>query len=218
MTHNNDYQESQSELRTLLQGYKGPKPLRTEYDNQNAVIGTTIVQQRVKLNKGKAKLPEECITYTKIIDQLHALLGSYFEAVLIRPQELPLHEAFLLDMRNPIKEVFAPRPRFAIERALSNPFDYLMYTSQDTQGRVSTKQPPTSILYQLYLEAGALVNMHDLWQAFHAVFESQQGDSCDERMTMALFYRAISELRALGILKHSRKKLDHAAKSAWMGL
>ncbi|KAL4883638.1 origin recognition complex subunit 3 N-terminus-domain-containing protein [Aspergillus karnatakaensis] len=218
ITNNTDYQIAQSELRLLLQRYARPEPLRTEYDSQNAVIETTIVQQRVKLNRGKAKLPDECIAYTKIIDRLHALLKSYFETKLIHPQDLPLHEAFLLDMRNPIKEVFAPRPRFAVERALSNPFDYLMFTSQDTAGRVSAKQPPTSVLYQLYLESGALVNIHDLWQSFYGVYEGEQGESCDERMVMALFYRAISELRALGMLKHSRKKLDHAAKSAWMGL
>ncbi|KAL5337801.1 origin recognition complex subunit 3 N-terminus-domain-containing protein [Aspergillus crustosus] len=218
VTQNLEYQSALSELRVLTQSRSGSEPVRTEYDSQNAVIGTTIVQQRVRLNKGKAKLPEECIKYTKIINRLHALLGSYLLATLIRPQRLPLHEAFLLDVRNPIKEVFAPRPRFAIERALSSPFDYLMHTSQDTDGRISVKQPPTSILYQLYLEAGALVNMHDLWQTFYSVFESQQADKYDERMTMALFYRALLELRALGIIKHSRRKLDHAAKSAWMGL
>ncbi|KAL4969243.1 putative origin recognition complex subunit 3 [Aspergillus stella-maris] len=213
-----DFQDIQAEFASLMEAHGGTEPLRSEHDSQNAVIGTTIVKQRVKLNTGKTKLPEEYVQYTRVLDRLHDLLSSYFQTTLVLPQELPLHEAFLLDMRNPIKEVFAPRARFAIERALSNPFDYLMYTSQDTKRKLSAKQPPTSLLYQLYLESGALVNMHDLWTAFHAVFESEQGDTCDERMTMALFYRALSELRALGMIKHSRKKLDHAAKSAWMGL
>ncbi|KAL4913159.1 origin recognition complex subunit 3 N-terminus-domain-containing protein [Aspergillus aurantiobrunneus] len=213
-----DFRSIEADFKSLTQAHKNQEPLRSEYDSQNSVIGTTIVKQRVKLNKGKANLPEECVKYTGIIDRFYNLLASYFEAILVVPQELPLHESFLLDMRNPIKEVFAPRARFAIERALSNPFDYLVHTSHDMEGRVSAKQPPTSILYQLYLESGALVNMHDLWQTFHAVFESEQGDNFDEKMTMALFYRALSELKALGMLKHSRKKMDHAAKSAWMGL
>ncbi|KAL4927905.1 putative origin recognition complex subunit 3 [Aspergillus undulatus] len=213
-----EFQQIQADFESLTQTHKDPEPLRSEYDSSNSVIGTTIVKQRVKLNTGKANVPEECIKYTRILDRFHALLGSYFQTTLVPPQELPLHEAFLLDMRNPIKEVFAPRARFSIERALSNPFDYLMFTSRDMGRKLSAKQPPTSLLYQLYLESGALVNMHDLWQAFHAVFESEQGDACDERMTMTLFYRALSELRALGIIKHSRKKLDHAAKSAWLGL
>jgi origin recognition complex subunit 3 len=213
-----DFRGVEADFSSLTQAHEGSDPLRSEYDSQNSVIGTTIVKQRVKLNTGKAKLPEECIKYTRIIDRCYTLLRSYFVNILVFPQELPLHEAFLLDMRNPIKEVFAPRARFAIERALSNPFDYLLFTSQDTERKISAKQPPTAILYQLYLESGALVNMYDLWTAFYAVFESEQRDSCDERMTMALFYRALSELRALGMLKHSRKKLDHVAKSAWMGL
>jgi origin recognition complex subunit 3 len=213
-----EFQSIRNDFNALIQAHKGPEPLRSEYDSQNAVIGTTIVQQRVKLNKGKANLPEEYLKYTNIIDRAHTLLSAYFETTLRKPQDLPLHEAFLFDARNPIKEVFAPRPRFTTERALSNPFDYLISSSQSPEGKISSKQPPTSILYKLYLESGALVNIHDLWQAFHAVFESEEGDQCDERMTMALFYRAISELRALGMLKHSRKKMDHAAKSAWMGL
>ncbi|KAL2814765.1 origin recognition complex subunit 3 N-terminus-domain-containing protein [Aspergillus granulosus] len=218
MTNVPEFQSMRNDLAALLQVHSGPEPLRSEYDSQNSVIGTTIVQQRVKLNKSRANLPEISVKYTKIIDRVHALLASYFETTLRKPQDLPLHEAFLFDARNPIKEAFAPRPRFAIERALSNPFDYLMYTSETSEGKISSKQPATSILYQLYLESGALVNIHDLWQAFHAVFESEMGDNHDERMTMALFYRAMSELRALGMLKHSRKKIDHAAKSAWMGL
>lgn len=213
-----EYPSIEADFRSLTQTCKSSEPLRSEYDSQNSVIETTIVKQRVKLNTGKANLPEECIKYTRIIDRLHTLLASYFETTLLSPQDLPLHEAFLLDMRNPIKEVFAPRARSAIERALSNPLDYLMFTSQSTDRKISAKQPPTSILYQLYLESSALVNMHDLWQAFYAVFESEQGDKCDEKMVMALFYRALSELKALGMLKHSRKKMDHAAKSAWMGL
>jgi len=218
VTNSPEFQSIRNDFTALVQTHKDPEPLRSEYDSLNAVIGTTIVQQRVKLNKGKANLPEEYIKYTNIIDRTHALLASYFETTMQKTQDLPLHEVFLFDARNPIKEVFAPRPRFAIERALSNPFDYLMYTSETAEGKISSKQPATSILYQLYLESGALVNIHDLWQAFYAVFESEEGDSCDERMTMALFYRAMSELGALGMLKHSRKKMDHAAKSAWVGL
>ncbi|KAJ0421026.1 origin recognition complex subunit 3 N-terminus-domain-containing protein [Aspergillus carlsbadensis] len=213
-----EFQCIRNDFNALVQAHTGPEPLRSEYDSQNAVIGTTIVQQRVKLNKGKANLPEAYLKYTNIIDRAHALLSAYFETTLRKPQDLPLHEAFLFDARNPIKEVFAPRPRFATERALSSPFDYLISSSRITEGNISSKLPPASILYKLYLESGALVNIHDLWQAFRAVFESEEGNQCDERMTMALFYRAMSELRALGMLKHSRKKMDHAAKSAWMGL
>lgn len=129
-----------------------------------------------------------------------------------------MHEAFLFDLRNPLKETFTPRPRFALERALANPFDYLISSTDASGARISVKQPATAILYQLYLESGALVNIHDLWQAFYAVFESDQGKTCDDRMIMSLFYGALSDLKSFGMIKNSRKKTDHLAKSAWMGL
>lgn len=129
-----------------------------------------------------------------------------------------MHEAFLFDLRNPMKETFTPRPRFALERALANPFDYLISSTDSSGVRISAKQPATAILYQLYLESGALVNIHDLWQAFYAVFENDQGNKFDDRMIMSLFYGALSDLKAFGMVKNSRKKTDHLAKSAWMGL
>ncbi|GCB24802.1 origin recognition complex subunit 3 [Aspergillus awamori] len=216
-----ELQQIQTDFNALIQSYQGTEPLRTAHDKRHSVVATTVVQQRVKLSKGKAKLPQEHIEYTQIIDRFHALLEAYFGQTLESPQDLVLHEIFLFDMRNPLKEIFSPRPRFAVERALSNPFDYLISDSpekSEATARVSANQPATSILYQLYLESGSLVNVYDLWQAFYAVFESDQGDSCDERTTMALFYRALSELKALGMVKSSRKKADHVAKSAWMGL
>ncbi|KAE8376213.1 origin recognition complex subunit 3 N-terminus-domain-containing protein [Aspergillus bertholletiae] len=213
LTNCPEFQEIKSDFKALLQTYQGTEPLRSEYDSHNSVV-----QQRVKLSRGKAKLPQQNIEYTKVIDRVHALSERYFVETLVRPQELFLHEAFLLDMKNPLKETFSPRPRFAIERALASPFDYLISMSDRTEAKISARQPATAILYQLYLESGALVNVYDLWQAFYAVFESEQGNACDERMTMTLFYRAVSELKALGMLKSSRKKVDHAAKSAWIGL
>ena len=62
------------------------------------------------------------------------------------------------------------------------------------------------------------MNVHDLWQAFYGVFETEEADGCDDRVVMSLFYGALSELKAFGVLKNSRKKTDHLAKSAWMGL
>lgn len=210
--------EIQADFKALLQAYPGPRPLRSEHDNRNSVMKTTVVKQRVNLTKSKAKQTKQNVEYTGIVDRLHDAFEAYLTETLVKPQDLFLHEAFLLDMRNPLKDTFAPRPRFAIERALSSPFDYLMSTSGMSENRLSAKQPATAILYQLYLESGAIVNAHDLWSAFYAVYESEQGDKCDERTTMALFYRALSELKAIGVIKNSRKKVDHIAKTSWTAL
>lgn len=210
--------EIKGDFEALLEAYPNSKPLRSEYDSRNSVAKATVVQQRVQVTKSKAKQPKQNVEYTQILDRFHATLQAYFAGALVKPQDLFLYELFLLDMKNPLKDTFAPRPRFAIERALSSPFDYLMSTSDTSENRLSAKQPATAILYQLYLESGAIVNAHDLWSAFYAVFESDQGDKCDERVIMALFYRALSELKALGVIKNSRKKVDHIAKTSWAGL
>ncbi|RMJ22477.1 Origin recognition complex subunit [Aspergillus sp. HF37] len=218
VTGDSRLQEVQNDLESLTQTYRSTEPLRSEYDHRNSVVKSTVVQQRVRLSKGRAKQPQQNIEYTKIIDRLHVVLESYLAEILVKPQDLFLHEVFLFDMKNPLKETFGPRPRFAVERALSSPFDYLISTSETSGARISTKQPATAILYQLYLESGALVNVHDLWHAFYAVFESDEGEACDEQMIMALFYRALSELKAFGMVKSSRRNVDHVAKSAWFGL
>ncbi|KAJ5166564.1 uncharacterized protein N7482_005345 [Penicillium canariense] len=210
--------EIQTDLKTLVGTNAGYAPLRSEYNINSSVVKTTVVQQRVLLSKGKANLSEQDIEYTRIIDRLFGALHEYFTESLIEPQDLFMHEAFLFDLRNPLKENFTPRPRFALERALANPFDYLISSTDASGARISARQPPTAILYQLYLESGAMVNVHDLWQAFHAVFESDQGNQCDDRMIMSLFYGALSDLKSFGMVKNSRKKTDHLAKSSWMGL
>jgi origin recognition complex subunit 3 len=218
LTKDQEFQQIKRDLDALLQEHQGAEPLRSEYDSRQSMVPTTIVQQRVKLSKGKNKVSKHSVDYTRIIDRFYHLLEAYLTETLLRPQDLCLHEVFFLDMRNPLKETFTPRPRFAIERALSNPFDYLISTSETSETKLSTKQPATAILYQLYLESGSLVNVYDIWQAFYAVFESEQGESCDERMIMTMFYRGLSELKAFGFVKSSRKKIDHVTKSAWMGL
>ncbi|KAJ6014000.1 hypothetical protein N7540_008591 [Penicillium herquei] len=206
----------QADLKTLLETYSDSLPLRSEYNVNSSVVKTTVVQQRVLLTKGKANLRKQDVEFTQIIDRLVSALQVYFAETLISPQELFMHEAFLFDLRNPLKETFTPRPRFAIERALTSPFDYLMSTTADAN--ISAKQPAAAILYQLYLESGALVNVHDLWKAFYGVYERDQSNQCDERVVMALFYGALSDLKMFGMVKNSRKKTDHLAKSSWMGM
>lgn len=34
----------------------------------------------------------------------------------------------------------------------------------------------------------------------------------------ALFYRALAEMKFLGLVKYTKKKTDHLAKLAWKGL
>ncbi len=189
---------------------------------QNSTLRTTIVAQKVELSKQKATLSKRDEAYTKLLRQFSDLLEEYFTASLIDPKAFPFHELVVYDLRSPYRETFTPRPRQAIERALAAPHDYLdcdccAPDGADGNGEatLSASQPATAVLYQLYLESGSLINVSDLRQAFLAVL-GDEGRSEDENI--ALFQRALAELKCLGFVKGTRKRVGHVAKVAWRGL
>ncbi|PGH10089.1 origin recognition complex subunit 3 [Blastomyces parvus] len=213
------FRSLQETLQSLLQNKNSAGPLRSEYDEYHSTHKTTVVGQRVKLTKSKAKLSKQDIEYTGFVNDLSAAFKDYFSSSIISPLDLFMHEAFLYDLKTPIKGVFTPRPRSTIERALSAPFDYLAASafSADDEETMPSK-PAISILYNLYLETGSLVNVYDLWRAYYTMAGGDDGEEPDERQALAVFYRALSELKMMGMVKHSKKKIDHLAKSTWMGL
>ena len=148
------------------------------------------------------------------------LLERYFKAVFIDPKSLLFHEVFIYDLKSPHREVFTPRPRHAIERALAAPHDYLDCNccapgkDDGDEQTLSASQPATAILYQLYLESGSLINASDLWQAFQAVV----GDERTGEQDIALFQRALADMKYLGMMKNTRKRVDHVQKCAWKAL
>ncbi|KAI9844955.1 MAG: hypothetical protein M1838_001962 [Thelocarpon superellum] len=194
-------------------------PLRSEHDLRHNTLRTTVIAQRVEISKQRSALSADDLAYSKIVHDTHDLLYGYLTTHLQAPHERFLHEIFFYDLRSPYRDVFAPRLRPAIERALASPQDYLNCTccAGSSEGLSSTL-PPTAILYQLYLESGAFINVYDMWRAFYTIVAGEDGDDCDETSAMALFSRALADLRHLGMIKHSRKKTDHVAKLAWKGL
>lgn len=213
----------EQELRDLLATQGTNEPLRSKHDDQNTSVKTTIVKDKVNLTKTKKKISDVESAYTELLEKFMEELETSLTSKLINPQDLFLHEVFVFDLRNPLRDTFAPRARFCIERALSTPFDYLAKTSSQHDrgegGNLSARQPETALLYQLYLESGSLVNVFDLWKAFSTIVcGDDQKTERDERSALMLFYRAMSELKTLGMMKPSRKKIDHVSKSAWKGL
>lgn len=79
---------------------------------------------------------------------------------------------------------------------------------------MSATQPATAILYQLYLESGAVINTADLWSAFWTIVgeDGVEDEEAEQRRVLALFSRALAELKYLGMVKNSLKKPDHLAK------
>jgi len=212
----------QQELVELITSAGDSKaPFRSEHDVRNETLRTTVVSQKVELSKQKATLSKNDAAYSKLLNEFHGIMQAFFTDKLVSPKGLFLHEVFIYDMRAPHRATFGPKTRYAIERALSSPHDYLNCECCDVRGNkgadgtLSASYPSTAILYQLYLESGSLINVSDLWSAFQAILSD---DHEDEGTLIALFQRGLAELNLLGMIKGSRKKTDHIAKMAWKGL
>ena len=196
---------------------KNELPIRSSYAAHSKGLRTTVIAQKVHLSYEKSTLSKQDIEFTALIDQLLELLKEYF--TFNNPHDAFLSEVWIYDSTQPYKDVFTPRPRFAIERALSSPQDYLL-TCDTGSDSLSATKPPIANLYQMYLESGSLINISDLWTAFFSMVggEEGKGDGCDERTALMLFYQGLADLKLLGMIKPSKKKVDHLAKSAWGGL
>ncbi|KAF1996241.1 hypothetical protein P154DRAFT_443665 [Amniculicola lignicola CBS 123094] len=211
------------ELTDLLKKSSSSTPLRTQHDVRNESLRTTVVAQKVLLSKHKANLSEEDNAYSDLVARLHDELDEYFSTTFIDPRALYLSEVLIYDLKSPHTEVFQPKPRFAIERALASPHDYLgceccgVDNERAEDASLASTQPATAILYQLYLESGAIINVSDLWSAFNTIAGDAEDENTESK-TMALFQRSLAELKYLGLIKPTKKKADHIAKAMWRGL
>ena len=181
-----DLNSFQRELDSLIEKNDTSTPLRTQHDVRNDSLRTTVVAQKVLLSKHKAALSEQDKAYSDLVGRFHDELDAYFESAFIDPQTLFLSEVLIYDLKSPHTEVFQPKPRFAIERALATPHDYLGCECcsgiDGNEATLSATQPATAIVYQMYLESGALMNVSDLWSAFNAI--AGDGAEDDESKTM----------------------------------
>ena len=192
------------------------KPIRSSDAIHSKGLRTTVIAQRVQLSYEKSTITEEEKEFINLIDHVSRLLEQYF--TLENPKDLFLNELWLCDSADSFLDVFAPRPRAAIENALSAPHEYLTCEMGGSEAGLSSTHPPTAIIYQSYLEAGSLINMADLWTTFHEILSGKEGDEGDEREALMQFYRALADLKLVGMVKQSKKKADHLAKVAWKGL
>lgn len=186
--------------------------LRSKYSGQSKIMRTTVIAQKVQLSQDSAALRDEDKRLTEIVDEVTSALSTHYPDT--NPNAVLFAECWLYDSRSPSRDVFVPRPRATFERSLSRPHDYLGCSccKPDSDGLQATL-PATSILYQLYLETGNLINVADLWSAFHALVSHEEED---DRKSLVMFYRGLAELRALGFIKGSKKKVDHIAKVKWL--
>lgn len=209
-------QEIETRVASLLeQAEEDGVPIRSSEAINSKSMRTTVVAQRVELARQKSTLSEAEREFIGLTERLTALLDNYF--TLDNPQDLFLHETWLCDSTTSILDVFAPKPRTVIEEALSAPNQFInceVVTEGDTP---SATQPAVAILYQRYLEAGALINMADMWSSFLEILAGDDPDY-DEREALMLLYRGLADLKLLGMVKQSKKKADHLAKVSWRGI
>ncbi len=189
--------------------------LKSKYSAQSRVMRTTVVAQKVQLSRDTARLTEEDKAFTQVIDALLALLSQNLHSVPV--DNLFLHETWVFDSKSPYRDVFVPRPGATFDRALSRPHDYLACACcAKANGGPASTLPTTAILYHLYLEAGSLINVADLWAAYYALVGDESDVGLDERSVLVCFYRGLAELRLMGVVKQSKKKADHVAKLKWL--
>jgi origin recognition complex subunit 3 len=209
------------------------KPLRSQYTAQTKLLRTTVVAQKVQLSRNETNLSDEDKAFTELID---GLVRSLTDQISCQPANAILfHELWMYESTSPHKDVFIPRPGSIFERALSKPHDYLACACCGTAGGNASTLPATSILYHLYGEAGALVNVADLWSAFYTlvgqndeveddpksesrtkVAKSRGENGFDERTALVLFYQGLAELKSMGFVKPTRKRVDHIARLKWL--
>ncbi|AEO65334.1 uncharacterized protein THITE_2112219 [Thermothielavioides terrestris NRRL 8126] len=189
--------------------------LKSKYSAQSRILRTTVVAQKVQLSRDTATLTEEDKAYTKAVDTLLELASQALHCDPI--ESLFLHEAWVFDSKAPYRDVFVPAPGATFDRALSRPQDYLACACcSKANGGLASTLPTTAILYHLYTEAGALINVADLWSAYYALVGDESDVGLDERSALVCFYRGLAELRMMGFVKQSRKKADHVAKLKWL--
>lgn len=193
-----DMQRYADDLRKLESQKDDATPLRSEYNTHHQSLRTTIVAQKVELSTHVSSLSEQDRSYSRLVNQVDNSLKEYFQNALVAPQELFLHEVLIYDFKSPHREVFAPKPRHAIERALSSPHDYLgCNCCKGSQHGLSSTHPTTSVLYQLYLESGALINIADLWSAFYTIVGNEDAEDEDDEQERVLCVRVPPVSRAL---------------------
>ncbi|KAK8049584.1 origin recognition complex subunit [Apiospora phragmitis] len=205
-----------TEIQTLCrEAEDAGSTLRSEYSGQNKIMRTTVIAQKVQLSHDAATLTPQDKSYTRLVEEAIAHVEALLKCE--RAEDVWLHEAWLYDFKTPYREVFMPRPRSVVQRALLRPHDYLACSCcNSSKDQIMPTLPATAILYHLYLETGSLINVADLWTAFFGIVSEDEADGLDERTALVMFYRALSEMRVLGFVKPSRKKVDHIAKLAWL--
>lgn len=169
-----------------------------------------------------------------IIEKLNAIFRTYlcYNYVIANSGESAL---FLYDNLTTFKQRLFDVPRLNIHNCLRDSITYMrnnynLETEADETPKKrakniiaklpcsSFKNESTQVLcyvYQIYLECGHMINLHDWLQAFVERLENEDLLSLDKDksgLLQALFFRSITELQFMGLIKPTSRKVDHVIK------
>ncbi|XP_078486467.1 origin recognition complex subunit 3 [Ciona intestinalis] len=172
------------------------------------------LQERIR-NRSKQKKRNKMTKFEKLQEAIINYLKEFFEFNLRPVSALPLHETFYFDDTMTIKQHKMAAPRFAIQKALSDPGHYLNLQSI-SQDIATPEAPDICIAYKLHTESASIINLFDWMTAFHTIVHSTE-ETCSEidEITQARFIRAVSELQLLGFIKPTKRKTDHVQRLTW---
>ncbi|KAG5360044.1 Origin recognition complex subunit 3 [Yarrowia sp. C11] len=172
-----------------------------------------------------------------LFDWLHdsnSLLDTITTAIQnLKPFKQHLyHEIFVTDLATLQQNVFVPFQRPAIETALADPRHYLGI--EDDGNKFTFVDPNISTMFTLYRESGIYINIYDWYVAFkecmpRSVIEAElkkqglvpeEGETDDEwdKRTLSWFYQAAAELKFIGCVRDTKRKVESVEKLIWRGL
>lgn len=172
-----------------------------------------------------------------LFDWLHdpdTILDTITEALHnLKPFKQHLyHEIFVTDLATLQQNVFVPFQRPAIETALADPRHYLGI--EDDDNKFKFVDPNISTLFTLYRESGIYINIYDWYVAFkecmpRSVIETElkkqglvpeEGETDEDwdKRTLSWFYQAAAELKFIGCVRDTKRKVESVEKLIWRGL
>jgi origin recognition complex subunit 3 len=99
--------------------------LQSQHDIRSSSARTSLTAQEIELSRPKSSLSKDDTAYYDLLEEFCKNVQNYLEDALVDLHNIPFHEIFVYDTKPNQTDPFVPRPRYALERALSSPADYL---------------------------------------------------------------------------------------------
>ena len=150
----------------------------------------------------------------KIDDKLkdQSLLYEFLNKHQVPYQAYVFHELVYIPFSARVKKSFVAQPRASIHTALAFPGHYYEVRSSSKQNEIS-QHDDVSIAYNIYLESGNLINLRDWYTSFSSILdEGEELTNKEEKLVLARFIKAVTELNYCGFIKTTSRKTDHVER------